>query len=146
MHLSQHKLCTRKMELAFEVKYDLDFHWVTRPWRRTLTNGSDVKYAFPRCQAVPYLSRHNTRSAAALIRALPVFIFLFETLPQQHFCTDVGSDVTLITGYAGVVLVHRVEKVFLAAQNDAVGLCHYCGLSFWHCLTQGSAKLIHVRN
>ena len=28
MHLSQHKLCTRKMELALEVKFNLDFHWV----------------------------------------------------------------------------------------------------------------------
>ena len=41
--------CTlvRKMELALEEKFYLDFHWVTRPWRRTLTNGSDVKYVFP---------------------------------------------------------------------------------------------------
>ena len=54
MHLSQHKLCTRKMGLALEVKLDLDFHGVTRPWRRTLTNGSDVKYVFPRCRTTPY--------------------------------------------------------------------------------------------
>ena len=28
----------------------LDFHWVyTSTWWRTLTNGSDVKYVFPRC-------------------------------------------------------------------------------------------------
>ena len=37
------------MELAFEVKLYLDLHWVTRPWRRTLTTGSDVKYVIPRC-------------------------------------------------------------------------------------------------
>ena len=37
------------MELALEVKFYLDFHWVTQPWRRTLTNGRDVKYVFPRC-------------------------------------------------------------------------------------------------
>ena len=43
MHLSQHKLCTSYMELALEVKFHLDVHWVTRSWRRTLTNGSDVK-------------------------------------------------------------------------------------------------------
>ena len=49
MHLWQHKLCTRKMELALEGKFCLDFHWVSRPWWRTLTNGSDVKYVFPRC-------------------------------------------------------------------------------------------------
>ena len=49
MHLPKRKLCTRKMELALEVKFYLDFHRVTRPWRRTLTNGSDVKYVFPRC-------------------------------------------------------------------------------------------------
>ena len=35
MHLSQHKLCTRKMELALDMKFDVDFHWVTRPWQRT---------------------------------------------------------------------------------------------------------------
>ena len=46
MHLSQRKLCTRKMELALEGKSYLDFNWVARPWRRTLTNGSDVKYVF----------------------------------------------------------------------------------------------------
>ena len=40
MHLSQPTLCTTKMELALEVKLCLDFYWVTRPWRRTLTNGS----------------------------------------------------------------------------------------------------------
>ena len=33
--------------LAFVVKFYLDFHRVTRPRRRTLTNGSDVKYVFP---------------------------------------------------------------------------------------------------
>ena len=32
-----------------EVKCYLDFHWVARPRRRTLTNGSDVKDVFPRC-------------------------------------------------------------------------------------------------
>ena len=35
------------MELALQVKFYFDFHRVTRPWRRTLTNGSDVKYVFP---------------------------------------------------------------------------------------------------
>ena len=45
------------MELVLEVKFHLDFHWVARPWRRTLTNGSDVKYVFPRC-----VSRTSGRS------------------------------------------------------------------------------------
>ena len=53
MRLSQHKLCTWKMELALAVKFYLDFHWITRPWRRTLTNGSDVKYVFSRCHPTP---------------------------------------------------------------------------------------------
>ena len=35
------------MELALEVNFLMIFHWVTRPWQRTLTNGSDVKYVFP---------------------------------------------------------------------------------------------------
>ena len=47
MHLAQHKLCTRKIELALEVKFYLDVHWVTRPWRRTLANGNDLKDVFP---------------------------------------------------------------------------------------------------
>ena len=47
MHLWQHELCTRKTELALEMKFYHDFHWVTWPWRRTLTNGSDV---FPQCR------------------------------------------------------------------------------------------------
>ena len=50
MHFSQHILCTGKMELALDVKFYLDFHCVTRPWRRTPTNGSDVNYVFPRCR------------------------------------------------------------------------------------------------
>ena len=33
---------TRKMGLALQVKFCLDSHWATRPWGRTLTNGSDV--------------------------------------------------------------------------------------------------------
>ena len=47
MHLTQHELCARKTELAVEVKFYLDFHRVARPWRRTLTNGNDVKDVFP---------------------------------------------------------------------------------------------------
>ena len=47
MLVSQHRLCARKMELALEVTFYLDFHWVTRPWRRTETNLSDVKYELP---------------------------------------------------------------------------------------------------
>ena len=31
-------------ELALEITFHLDLHRVTRPWRRTLTSGSDVKY------------------------------------------------------------------------------------------------------
>ena len=45
-----HRFCTRKMKLALEMKFYVDFHWVTRPCRRTLTKGSDVKYVFPRYQ------------------------------------------------------------------------------------------------
>ena len=47
MHLSQRNLCTRKTDLSLEMKFYLDFHRVARPWRRTLTNRSDVKYVFP---------------------------------------------------------------------------------------------------
>ena len=50
MHLSQHKLCTRKMELAREVKCISTFTAFTCAWWWTLTNGSDVKYVFLRCR------------------------------------------------------------------------------------------------
>ena len=47
MHLSQHKLCgTRGTELLLEVKFYLDFHRVTQPWRQTLTNGTDVNLTY----------------------------------------------------------------------------------------------------
>ena len=39
------------MDLALEVKFISTFTEFTRPWWRTLTNGSDVKYVFPRCHA-----------------------------------------------------------------------------------------------
>ena len=47
MRLSQHKLCTTKTELAFGMKFLVDFHRVT--CRRPLTKGSDVNNVFPRC-------------------------------------------------------------------------------------------------
>ena len=65
MHLSQHKLWIRKTELALEVKFYLGFHRVTRPWRRTLTNRSGVKYVFPWCpvdRAELLRCRHSRRS------------------------------------------------------------------------------------
>ena len=53
MDFSQHKLCTRKMELALGVKFCLDFRWAARPRWRTLANGSDVKYVvFPWYRAI----------------------------------------------------------------------------------------------
>ena len=52
MHLSQYKLCTRKMELALEVKFISTFTDFTHSWWWTLTNGSDVKHVFPRCHQV----------------------------------------------------------------------------------------------
>ena len=57
------KLSTRKTELALEVKFHLDFHRVTRPWQRTLTNGSDFKYVFPRCQMIQIQRRSQPQNA-----------------------------------------------------------------------------------
>ena len=48
MHFSHLNSAQRKTELALEMKFYLDFHRVTWPWRRILTNGSDVKDVFPR--------------------------------------------------------------------------------------------------
>ena len=35
------------MKVIVGVQFDIVFHWVTCSWRRTLANGSDVKYVFP---------------------------------------------------------------------------------------------------
>ena len=43
MKVPQNRACSRDVILS-------DFHRVTWPWRRTLKNGSDVKYIFPRCR------------------------------------------------------------------------------------------------
>ena len=67
MHLSQHKLCTRKMERALEVKLYLDFHWVTCPWWKMLTSRSDVEYVFPWCCAS--LSNQQTDVLMILLSA-----------------------------------------------------------------------------
>ena len=70
------------MELALEVKVHLDFHWVTRPWRRTLTNGNDVKYVIPWCRQLlghnPVSQRTPTISLQELVTR--VFIFFVSVL------------------------------------------------------------------
>ena len=81
------KLCTRKTEFALEVKFYLDFHRVTQPWRRTLTNGSDVKYVFPRC----LVGRSVLQSIDSLIPNQPVVLFIFLSVvandePQTREC------------------------------------------------------------
>ena len=57
------------MKLALE----LDFHRVTRPWRRTLTNGSDVKCVFPRCRVHcggSQILRYRTKNVPITLLAL----------------------------------------------------------------------------
>ena len=74
MHLSQYKLCIRKMELELEAKFYIDFHWVTRPWRRTLTTGCDVKYVFPGALDTPLLALikyHHSLYACVVIQQGP---------------------------------------------------------------------------
>ena len=46
MDLPQHRLCTRRTELALEVKIYVDIQRVIRPCRRTLTNEIDTKYTY----------------------------------------------------------------------------------------------------
>ena len=46
-YIGQPKLCTRKTELALQMKSHRDFSEITWPWCRTLANGIDVKYIFP---------------------------------------------------------------------------------------------------
>ena len=54
MHLPQHKLCTRKTELALEVKFRLDVHWV---YMATATNADQRKWRQLRNSAVSTLPR-----------------------------------------------------------------------------------------
>ena len=58
------------MELALEVKFHLDFNWVTRPWRWTLTNGCDVKTYFRGVQyySISTITRTYRRMCTGLIR------------------------------------------------------------------------------
>ena len=63
------------MELALEVKFHLDFHWVTRPWRRTLTNGSDVKYVFPAAIQTRVVKGTSVQaSASSLFSVAPIIL------------------------------------------------------------------------
>ena len=58
--MSQHRLCTRKTELALEVKDISTFTEFTRPWWRTLTKGSNaVRYVFPQCLATLHTYNRN---------------------------------------------------------------------------------------
>ena len=85
MHFSQHILCTGKMELALDVKFYLDFHCVTRPWRRTPTNGSDVNYVFPHCRH--YQSEREAGSQSLITpRRLGSFggKGIFERIPKER--------------------------------------------------------------
>ena len=59
MHLSQHKLCTRKIAFALEVEFYLDFHWVTRQWWRTLTKEVTSNMCFRGVGEIS--SRHSLR-------------------------------------------------------------------------------------
>ena len=82
MHLSQHTLCTRKMEVALEVKFCLDFHWVSRPWRQTLTNRNDVKYVFPRS----FVSEFAGASTGAVHHHQHWLRRFYPGLPFDHLC------------------------------------------------------------
>ena len=57
--ISATRLYTRKAGLTLEVSIDFDFHLVTWPWWRTLTNESDAKYVpvFPLYRCFWFLGR-----------------------------------------------------------------------------------------
>ena len=90
MHLSQHKLCTKKMELALEVKCISTFTEFTRPWRRTLTNGSDVKYVLPRCrEQQTWVSGGKLQSGPGCSKASPglwKFFSILEPANRMNLC------------------------------------------------------------
>ena len=64
MHLPQRKLRTRKTELALKVKCILTFHLSLygHGHDRRLTNGSDVKFVFPRCLVKADLGPRKTKT------------------------------------------------------------------------------------
>ena len=53
-----------------KMKLYLDFHRLIWPWRRTLTNGSDIKYVFPRRRKFGVLpcTWHSPAGRAATLR------------------------------------------------------------------------------
>ena len=66
-------------------RWNVHFHCVTHPWRRTLTNGSDVKYIFPRCPRSPRYRVCHLDLLRLESRAFPAkktgFLILFQEYP-----------------------------------------------------------------
>ena len=82
MHLSQHKLWIGNMELALGVKFHLDFHWITRPWRRTLTNGGDAGYVF---SVQEMMCRANERVVSPWKSSQPFPAQVTSWVPRRSF-------------------------------------------------------------
>ena len=57
-----------KGSLRTRVEISSRLHWVTRLWRRTLTNGSDVKDVFPRCQWVALFPQNERTFAPRMVK------------------------------------------------------------------------------
>ena len=66
------------------MKFYLDFHRITRPWRRTLTNGSDVKgmLGSPGCGTA--LFEHQVRVTAAGATAHTALVYLAAIKTQRQ--------------------------------------------------------------
>ena len=52
MDLMQHKFCTTKIQLALDVKFYPDFHWLILACWWMLNDGSVIKYEFLQCPIV----------------------------------------------------------------------------------------------
>ena len=84
MHFSPPKLCTKKMELALHVKFFSRLPLVTRTWRRTLTNGSDVKY-------VSVVSTRPTESYVVKTCHWLLLLFGLDRWPHIPACSPITT-------------------------------------------------------
>ena len=131
------------------MKFHLDFHWVTREWRRTLTNGSDVKFAFLWCHSTgeSYLSQFweawDLQSPALVVRQVKMkFIQLVHCHGVNQLCDlllghKVPSHVdlhpaVLITGriinghlWSPLVSVHDAQERLDAVEGSSYALTDY---------------------
>ena len=137
MHFPQHKLCTRKTELAPEMKCYLYFHRVTWPYR-TLTNGSDVKYVPISWTTMPWCQQPEARESFCSLPVLP-------TYDQQLQIKRNIRCLRLV--WSGGLLVRAIIREILSTHNVAlcntrVALCNNVSLQSVTAISLQSATIV----